>query len=304
MPAMSRSGESGRRRASSGCPGSPSKSISSQVFGVRSTCPRCRSPWIRCTFTVSPSTERSAAAAASTCGRQIRHDGRRAGQPFQHRSTGHRHRLHAELLRQRPVHHRDRLAEPVGLAGEVAAHLVGGQVGLAEQVAHAGGRHRPALGRVLRVGGQHAQRDRLAGSSEVVSRAEQLGDVLAAGPGQHPVELDVGVEARQTTRRNTLRMAAGRRRRWCCSARRRPPGPARRAGSFASGSRREPQPADGLVAVDEREQPAGRLLVVERVDSRPGRLVPCRSWQRPAYSGAGSRPRRRRPGSVSLPPSS
>ena len=43
------------------------------------------------------------------------------------------------------MHLRGRQAEPVGLAGEVAADLVGVQVGLGEQVADAGQREVPAV---------------------------------------------------------------------------------------------------------------------------------------------------------------
>ena len=194
MPATSRSGESGRRRSSTGWPGSPSKSISSQVFGVRSTWPRCRSPCTRWTV-ISLAADRrkgrrrrrraaTARARRPRRGRAERASGRPGTPQFRCRAPARASGAHG-----------DRLAEPVGLAGEVAAHLVGGQVGLAEQVADAGGGHRPALGRVLRVGGQHGQRDRLAALVGALHRAEQLGHVWAAGPGQHPVELDVGVDA-------------------------------------------------------------------------------------------------------------
>ena len=44
------------------------------------------------------------------------------------------------------VHLGQRLAEPGRLGGEVAAHLVGVEVGLGEQVAHAGQRGVPAIG--------------------------------------------------------------------------------------------------------------------------------------------------------------
>jgi hypothetical protein len=92
------------------------------------------------------------------------------------------------------VHAGDRLAEPVRLGGEVAAHLVGAQVGLGEQVAGAGLGHRPALGGVLRVLGDHAQRQWLAVGVGALDRAEQPGHVRAAGPAEDPVQLQVRVD--------------------------------------------------------------------------------------------------------------
>ena len=93
------------------------------------------------------------------------------------------------------------LAEPGGLAGEVAADLVGVQVGLGEEVADA----RRARG--------PSRRWRCAGTAgasraaswcravvgvrvDPVEPAVERGDVVGAGPGQHVVDLDVGVDAR------------------------------------------------------------------------------------------------------------
>ena len=94
------------------------------------------------------------------------------------------------------MHRRDRLAEPVGLTREVATHLVGVQVALGEQVAGARGRHVPALGGVRGEFGDHPERVRLAAERRLV-RPEQPRDVWVARPRQHPVQLDVRVDARR-----------------------------------------------------------------------------------------------------------
>ena len=63
MPATSRAGRSGRRRSASGRSGSPSKSIATRApSGVMSTCPRWKSPWIRCSagHRIAPRSPRAA----------------------------------------------------------------------------------------------------------------------------------------------------------------------------------------------------------------------------------------------------
>ena len=94
------------------------------------------------------------------------------------------------------MHRRDGFAQPVGLAGEVTADLVGVEVALGEQVAHAGGGHRPALGRVAFILGRHAQRTAGAGvrSGQLVG-TQQACHVRVSGPAEDPVELDIGVDA-------------------------------------------------------------------------------------------------------------
>ena len=99
------------------------------------------------------------------------------------------------MLGQCRVHRCDRLTQPVRLTGEVAAHLVGVQVALGEQVAGAGRGHVPALGGVGRELGDHAERAGLTRPRRL-EEPQQPRHVRVAGPGQHPVELDVGIDPR------------------------------------------------------------------------------------------------------------
>ena len=92
------------------------------------------------------------------------------------------------------MHRGDRFAQPIGLTREVAAHLVGVQVALGEQVTCAGGRHVPALGGVRRERGHHAQRAGFAVPGRL-ERAEQPRHVRVTRTRQHPVQLDVRVDA-------------------------------------------------------------------------------------------------------------
>ena len=93
------------------------------------------------------------------------------------------------------VHHGDGLADPRRLAREVAAHLVGAQVRLGEQVAHRGQGHRPAVGGVAGEVLQHRQRRRLA-VERALDGPLQRGDLVAAHRPQRPVQLQVRVHAR------------------------------------------------------------------------------------------------------------
>ena len=194
MPATSRQGESGRTRSASGLAGSPSKSTSFQPTLVRRVWPRWRSPCTRWTASVPSPSSRSKVAftiaacdsRAGTCTRQpsnrsrIR-DGHRGGVD----------RARREVLAQDGVHVGHGAAEALRLAGEVAAHLVGVQVGLGEQVAHAG------QGEVPAVGGRAQE---LLDHPEVVlaglDPAVEGRDVVVLGLGEHLVDLDVGVAAR------------------------------------------------------------------------------------------------------------
>jgi hypothetical protein len=115
-------------------------------------------------------------------------------QPGQHRVERERRGAGAERAGQVGVYRGDRLAEPVRLALEVAAHLVGGHLGVGEQVAGRGGGHGPALGGVRGVLRHHAERARLA-ALVGLERAEQPRHVRVAAPPEHPVELDVRVDS-------------------------------------------------------------------------------------------------------------
>ncbi len=89
--------------------------------------------------------------------------------------------------------------EPVGLAREVAADLVGVQVGLGEEVAHAGQRQVPAVAGGAQELLEHREVQRLllgsVGVAGSLHPAVEGGDVVAAGLGQRLVDLDVGVVA-------------------------------------------------------------------------------------------------------------
>ncbi|CNU87406.1 Uncharacterised protein [Mycobacterium tuberculosis] len=97
------------------------------------------------------------------------------------------------------MHRGDRLAEPVGFTGEIAADFVGIEVSLGEEVPHAGGGHRPAFGRVRLILGHHAQGVRQSigwrtiGPPKLVS-AQQAGHMWITGTGKHAVQLYVGVD--------------------------------------------------------------------------------------------------------------
>ena len=178
------------------------------------------------------------------------------------------------------MHRSHRLAQPVGLAGEVAAHLVGVQVALGEQVARAGGGHVPALGGVRRERGDHAERVRLTVERRL-ERSEQPRHVRVAGAGQHPVELDVGVDARGDAAEHLEDRRPPRTPRWCCSARRPTPAARRPAAASTSGSlpKRTRRPrTDRRRRIDQRQQ------VLPRQPGRTARRRRCgprrRRWSR------------------------
>ncbi|BCJ34614.1 hypothetical protein Athai_21170 [Actinocatenispora thailandica] len=131
---------------------------------------------------------------------QLRHRAHRLGEPADHRRGQVRLPVGVPLAGtqrgdQVGVHLRDRLAEPARLGGEVAAHLVGPQIRLGEQVPHARGRHRPAVRGVRRVGRQHPVRH--GGAEQLAADlAEQRRHVRAADPAQRPVQLHVRVGTR------------------------------------------------------------------------------------------------------------
>ena len=79
-------------------------------------------------------------------------------------------------------------AEPGGLAREVAADLVGVQVGLGEQVAHAGQREVPAVARGPQELLEHRELDRVGVGVGVgagqLEPAVEGGDVVAALLGE------------------------------------------------------------------------------------------------------------------------
>ena len=168
-------GSRGRAAPSSGRAGSPSKSRSFQPSRVRSTWPRWRSPWTRCTGTAPSRAARSSNAARSSVGvrrraRAPRRPPGRAGRACPRRvrrAPCARASPVPKRVGQRGVHLGGRRAEPCRLAGEVAADLVGVQVGLGEEVAHAGLGQLPAVGGVA----QEHLRDRQARRHRPVRRA-------------------------------------------------------------------------------------------------------------------------------------
>ncbi len=100
--------------------------------------------------------------------------------------------------RHRLVYVRGRLAQPVGLRGEVSAHLVGVQVTLGIQVTYAGCGERPAVRGRGQVGLEHGQAglvDRAVRTRPPsVDPAQQRSDVGAAVPGERRMHLDVGIQ--------------------------------------------------------------------------------------------------------------
>ena len=172
MPATSRQTRSGRTRSASGLAGSPSKSTIFQPLTVRSVWPRWKSPCTRWAVADCPDVprlatpakvRRSASACSPSSGTIASATSRRVSIASESaaRSLG-APRLGGELLGQHVVHLRGGQAEPLGLAGEVAADLVGVQVGLGEQVAHAGQREVPAVAGGAQELLEHRELDRVA----------------------------------------------------------------------------------------------------------------------------------------------
>ncbi len=105
------------------------------------------------------------------------------------------------LRRQHPghvgVHRRRRGTQPLALTGEVAAHLVGVQIALVVEVAHARGGQAPAVAAVRHEPLEHEDRGRRGAGVPVVvdlGVAQQCGDVRVPGRPQRGVDLDVRVE--------------------------------------------------------------------------------------------------------------
>ena len=120
---------------------------------------------------------------------RLRQDGQVVGGPG----------LGGERVREHVVHLRGRQAQPLGLAREVPADLVGVQVRLGEQVADAGQREVPAVARGAQELLEHRQLHRLVGAhgrAVELQPAVERGDVVAALLGERLVDLDVGVAAR------------------------------------------------------------------------------------------------------------
>ena len=94
---------------------------------------------------------------------ELGRDGRGLGQPSAHHGgrRGTVERLGPELLAEHLVDLAHRDPEAVGLAGEVAADLVGVQVGLREQVAGTGQGQLPAVAGGAQELLQHRELDRL-----------------------------------------------------------------------------------------------------------------------------------------------
>ena len=134
--------------------------------------------------------------------RELGHHGGRGVEPGGHRRAQVAH-LGAgalrgrEVLGQHPVHVGQRLAQPGRLAGEVAAHLVGVQVRLGEQVADAGEREVPPVARGAQELLEHGELERLGTrAAGDLQPAVEGGDVVGAGPGEHLVDGDVRVDPR------------------------------------------------------------------------------------------------------------
>ena len=127
--------------------------------------------------------------------------------------------------------------------------------------------------------------------------AEQPRHVRVAGAGQHPVELDVGVDARRDPAEHLEDGVAGRRSRWCCSARRPTPAARRPAAGRAGLRARTARPADR--APTSRSATAGSAAAPGRTArrSRCGRRR-RRSWRRVLNSRSARSPSRRSPGSA------
>ncbi len=130
---------------------------------------------------------------------ELGHRVRGRAQPGQHGVDRERRRAGAQFLGERQVHRRDRLAEPVRLALEVPAGLVGAELRVGEQVAGRRGGHRPALGRVRRILGDHAERTMTRRLCQIrigrLERAEQPRHVRIPRPAEDPVQLDVRIDA-------------------------------------------------------------------------------------------------------------
>ncbi len=126
-------------------------------------------------------------------GRSIESTDHRRGQRGQPIRPG---RLGGKRLGQRVVDLRGGHPEPLRLAGEVTADLVGVQVGLREQVADARQRELPAVARGAEELLQHRELERLLVVAGL-QPAEQRGDVLALALGQCAVDDHVGVASRR-----------------------------------------------------------------------------------------------------------
>ena len=134
---------------------------------------------------------------------QLRHDGQRDLEAGQHRLGEGRQLVGApalggELLGEHVVHLRGRETQALGLAGEVATDLVGVQVGLGEQVTHAGERQLPSVAGGAQELLEHRELDglvRTVGGCELQPAVER-GDVVALALRERLVDHDVGVAAR------------------------------------------------------------------------------------------------------------
>ena len=227
MPATSRQGESGRTRSASGLAGSPSKSTIFQPLTVRRVWPRWRSPCTCWTCGVPARRRgrerRAQAVGVRSPGRARRRARRRAGRVIAAAS-----RPAASAVRpwvgkcsaRTCVHLGQRLAEARGLAGEVAPHLVGVQVGLGEQVADAGQGERPSRRWPCAGTAGASPAGAVAVGLDGLEPAVEVGDVVGPGLGEHLVDRDVGVARPGVTLRNTFSRRPRRRRARSCTARR------------------------------------------------------------------------------------
>ena len=126
---------------------------------------------------------------------QLRNDVQCGVEPLGHRLgqlrvVGRGSLTRREVLGQECVHLAHGLAQSLRLGGEVAADLVGVQVGLREQVAHRRQRELPAVAGGPQELLQHPQLQPVA-----LDPSQQLRDVVRPGAGEPFVDLDVGVGA-------------------------------------------------------------------------------------------------------------
>ena len=119
---------------------------------------------------------------------QLGYDGDRSVEPVVH-LVGHGAcvgRPDAERVAQLLVHLGERGAEPGRLGGEVAADLVGMEIGLGEQVADAGERDLPAVTRGAEELLQHREMNRCSVLRRRLDPSVEVGDVRRARPRSAP----------------------------------------------------------------------------------------------------------------------
>ena len=107
------------------------------------------------------------------------------------------------------VHRGGRLAEPLALPGEVAAHLVGVQVALGVEVADAGGGQSPAVAGVGHEGLQHGDGGGFVGRGDgsSISMCPSSGAIAGSPVRRSASWISTSGFRPGSSRRNSLRMA-------------------------------------------------------------------------------------------------